>query len=388
MITREEIREISELYSPEGCALTFYYQPATPSDKSHRHEAIVVKDLAREALAQAEQQGKNSCARQDIERIVALADHLQGNSRQAKAIFACAHRGIWREYDLPPLLAKTQLTVNSRFHLKPLTPILEQRPRVLVALIDRAKARIMEMNENEIEEKQDFANDLTRRGRSAGYAGYEGGHIERQKENDALMHFKTVADYLQTYCQRINCEKIAIGCRDEVWPEIKPNLHTYTLDHLAGQFRVDPKVASLQEVKEKVERLLVEDEGRRKLDLLSEVVGEAGRNGRGALGLRRVLRSMETGEVQTLLLDEKFAAAGVQCTNCEHLDINMSHSCSVCGQPTIGVEDIADALIGKAMASGIELVYLPASRELDRVGRIAALLRFRADQNTAVKQAS
>ena len=93
------------------------------------------------------------------------------------------------------------------------------------------------------------------------------------------------------------------------------------------------------------------------------------------------------GEAQTLLLEDKFAAPGVQCTNCSHIDINMTHSCRVCGQPTVGVEDIADPLIARAMASAVELVYLPANGDLDRVGRIAALLRFRADQSTPMKQA-
>jgi hypothetical protein len=64
----------------------------------------------------------------------------------------------------------------------------------------------------------------------------------------------------------------------------------------------------------------------------------------------------------------------------------MTHSCNVCGQPTIAIEDIADVLIGRAMAQGIELVYVASNGELDRVGRIAAKLRFRADQNTAIKQ--
>lgn len=388
MITRDEIREISEIYSPEGCALTFYYQPATPTDKSHRREAIAVKDLVRAALAEAEKHGKNICARQDLERILGMADHLQGNGRKAKAVFACADRGIWREFDLPAVLAKTQLVVNSRFHLKPLAPVLDSQPKVLVALIDRTKARIFEISDEKIAEKQDFFNDQPRKGKSDGFGGYDAGHAERHELNDAMMHFKTVAEFLQTYCQRAGIEHVAIGCRDDVWPEIKPNLHTYTLDHLVGQFRVDPKTASPNEVKEKVDFLLAEDDGRRKLDLLREVIGEANRNGRGALGLRRVLRAMEMGEVQALLLEDKFAAPGVQCTNCSHIDINMSHSCGVCGNPTIAVEDIADPLLARAMAAGVELHYLPTNGDLDRVGRIAALLRFRADQNTPMKQAS
>jgi peptide subunit release factor 1 (eRF1) len=388
MITRDEIREISEIYSPEGCALSFYYQPATPLDKSHRHEAIVVKDLVRATLADTEKHGKNACARQDLERILAMADHLQGNSRQAKAIFACADRGIWREYDFPPVLAKTQLIVNSRFHLKPLAPILDAKPKVLIALIDRTKARIFEMADEKVIEKQDFFNELPRKGKSDGFGGYDAGHAERHELNEAMMHFKTVADFLQTYAQRAGIEKVAIGCRDDVWSEIRPNLHKYTLDHLVGQFRVDPKVASSNEVKDKVDFLLAEEDGRRKLDLLQQVIGEASRNGNGALGLRRVLRSLEMGEIQALLLEDKFAAPGVQCTNCNHIDINMSHSCSVCGNPTIAIEDIADPLLARAMAAGVELHYLPANGDLDRVGRIAALLRFRADQNTPMKQAS
>lgn len=389
MITREEIREISDVYSPEGCALTFYYQPGVPADKSHRHEAIFVKDLVRETLAQAEQHGKNACARQDIDRILAMADRLQGNSRQAKAIFACAHRGIWREYDLPPVLAKTQLVVNSRFHLKPLAPVLDSNPRVLIALIDRNKARIFELANERITELEDFVKleEAPRKGRSDGFGGYDAGHAERHELNGAMKHFKVVADFLQAYCQRSGIDRVAIGCRDDVWSEIKPNLHTYTLDHLIGQFRVDPKTASPNEVKEKADLLLAEGDGRRKLDLLREVIGEASRNGRGALGLRRVLRSLEMGEVQALLLEDKFAAPGVQCTNCNHIDINMSHSCSVCGQPTIGVEDIADPLLARAMAAGVELHYLPSNADLDRVGRVAALLRFRADQNTPMKLA-
>jgi peptide subunit release factor 1 (eRF1) len=389
MITREEIREISEVYSPEGCALTFYYQPDAPADKSHRHEAILVKDMVREVLARAEQHGKNSFIRPDLERILALADQLQGNARQAKAIFACSHRGMWRDYDLPPLRAKTQLAVNSRFHLKPLAPVLDANPRVLVALIDRNKARIFEIADERITELQDFVKleETPRKGRSDGFAGYHGGRAERHDLNGAMLHFKTIADFLQAYCLSAGIDRVAIGCRDDVWAEIKPNLHKHTLDHLVGQFRADAKAASSSEVKQKVDMLLAEQDGRRKLDLLREVIGEASRNGRGALGLRRVLRSLEMGEVQALLLEDKFAAPGVQCTNCNHIDINMSHSCGVCGQPTIGIEDIADPMLARAMVGGVELHYVPSNPDLDRVGRIAALLRFRADQNTPTKLA-
>ena len=49
MITREEIRHLAKIDSPTGCAISFYFQPQTPQDKSHREEAILMKDLVREA---------------------------------------------------------------------------------------------------------------------------------------------------------------------------------------------------------------------------------------------------------------------------------------------------------------------------------------------------
>jgi peptide chain release factor subunit 1 len=120
---------------------------------------------------------------------------------------------------------------------------------------------------------------------------------------------------------------------------------------------------------------------------LREVLGQAQRNGRGAVGLRRVLRSLETGEVQALILGDKFEAPGVECPNCGHLDFHMGESCAVCGQSVRQLSDMADVLIGNAVRKGIELIYVEQNEELEKVGHIGALLRFRSDQNTPMKQA-
>ena len=62
MITREQIHELAQFEDEAGCALSFYFQPAPPRNKAHREEAILTKDLAREALRQLESrssQGKS-----------------------------------------------------------------------------------------------------------------------------------------------------------------------------------------------------------------------------------------------------------------------------------------------------------------------------------------
>ncbi len=387
MIRREDIRELAEFDSPQGCALTFYFQPAPPQNKSHREEQILLKDLVRDALREAEKNGKNGCARTDLERVLQMAEHLYGNHARAKAVFACSSRQFWREFDLPPRLPHTALFVNRRFHLKPLAAILDQAPVTCVCLVDRARARMFELAADEIQERAQLQQELPRRGRSDGFSGYDAGHAERHVDHEATHHFKRVADRLRELHENGGCERLVIGCRDETWPEFEPHLHTYLRERLLGHFATDVANATAEQVKENAAGIIAAHELNRKQVLIREVTGEAHRNGRGALGPRRVLRSLETGEVQTLLLGSNFRAAGIECPNCGHVDIHLSETCPMCGHATRQLEDISDAILGNAIRNGIEVLYISGDKEFESIGNIAALLRFRADQNTSMKLA-
>jgi len=387
MITRDDIRELANFRSPQGCAVTFYYQPATPLNKSHREEAILVKDLIRTALREAEKHGKNGSTRSDLEKISGMVDPLHGSSGKAKAIFACSQLGFWREFDIPAQLLKPKVAVSQRFHLKPLAAVLDAELRACVLLADRTKARVFELMNDEIAEKEDFINELTRRGKSMGRADYEGGQTARKQMNEAAQHFKLVADHIEQYFERGGCDRLLIGCRDDVWSEIEPHLQSMARQHLAGRFRIDPKIATPEQVKQMAREKLSDYRANMKQDMVRDVIGEAHRNGRGAIGLRRVLRSLEQGEVLTLLLGSNFRAPGVKCYNCGHMDLHVTPTCAVCGKENTELEDIGDAIVGHAIRTGVELVYIPDDEEFDRIGRIAALLRFRADQNTAIRAA-
>src|SRR5512141_651349 len=98
MITREAIRELASHESQAGCAVSFYYQPSTPKDQSHREEALFLKELVRNAMKSAEIGGPNACARADLERILGMAERIHNNGGKAKVIFADGSKGIWQEF--------------------------------------------------------------------------------------------------------------------------------------------------------------------------------------------------------------------------------------------------------------------------------------------------
>ncbi|HET7442655.1 MAG TPA: hypothetical protein VFJ47_15235 [Terriglobales bacterium] len=382
MITREEVRELAKFQAKEeACALSFYFQPHTPRNKSHKEEAILAKDLVREALRETEKNGSKKSAREDLQRILEIAGSLHGNQARAKAIFACRARNFWREFDLPPFLSATQLSVNRRFHLKPLAALLGAQPRLCVALVDRQRARLFDLRLDELKEREGLFRALPRRGRSDGFLGYDAGHSERRVADEAMHHFKDVAARLKEEVEKGVWEKLIIGCHENNWPEFEPHLHAYVKQRLLGHFSTDLATISNEQIREHATRMLTQKLDERCRTLREEAINQAKSNSRGVTGLRRVLRSLALGEVQTLFLGENFAARAVECPNCGHLDSHMVPNCQVCGEATRELEDVTDAVISNAICRDVELFYVKNDPEFDRVGNIAALLRFRADQS-------
>jgi peptide subunit release factor 1 (eRF1) len=242
--------------------------------------------------------------------------------------------------------------------------------------------------DGEIQELLDFFNKLPRRGETEGWGGYDAGHVERNLAELAKQHYKRVNDTLVKMYDRDGWDSLVIGCRDENWSEFNEVLHPYLKQNLLGRLRVDPAGANGVALKDGLESLLAESEANRREGLIREVIGQAHRESRGALGLRRVLKSLETGEIQTLLLGDGFHANGRECENCGHISISQEESCVVCGQKTIRVEDLADAILREALRKNIEVVFVQQDEAFTKVGHIAALLRFRADKNRNAALAS
>jgi peptide subunit release factor 1 (eRF1) len=388
LLWNDELRQLAEVESTESGAITFYFQPQVPQDPSHREELITVKDLVKEALHRQERNGNHRAVRADLERIQKASEHLRGNHSRAKAIFACSDKNIWREFDLPAISGKTQLHVNSRFRLKPIASAVLSKPHCSIALIDSEKARIFDLYMDEISEREQITGDNAKRVRTDGFNGYEAGHIERHVENGVMRHMKKVAERLLEIRNAGNLDYLLIGCRQEMRPEIEPHLHPYVKKSLVGTFTVDPAVASAQEVKEIATTMLNEQSLNEQEARIREVIGESQRNGRGSLGLRHVITSLERGEVQTLLIGDNFVARAVECTHCGHLDTRLVDQCAVCGHVTREWEDVTDVLISRALRLGVHLLYINDDKEFLKAGNVGALLRFRADQNTPEKLAS
>src|SRR5580700_10923216 len=406
MITQEEIHELAEFEDPSACALSFYFQPTPPRNKAHKEEAILTKDLAREAMRQLESRTKSGSAgnnnnksnskdkfesaRADLDRIVRLSQDLRGARPRAKAVFACSAQGFWREYDLPAQLSTTQLLVNRHFHLKPLAQLLGAFSSLGIVLIDRHRARLFELRLGELSERMDFFHALTRRGRGDGFGGYDAGHVERRVADEARHHFKFIAEFLKDALGKGDRDKKnmfenwILGCQDVHWSQFEPQLHPYAKQKLLGRFTAEVAHASNEEIRSHAEKIFADAQERHCEEVVREALNQARHNARGVTGLRRVLRSLELGEVQTLLVGQSYHSQAVECSGCGHLDAHLVNFCPVCGRQTREVVDVGEAILPWVIRHNIELFYVKDDSEFDKVGNIAALLRFRSEQNSNV----
>lgn len=378
-LTREQIRELAEFDDPKSCAVSFYFEPSTPRNKAHKEDIILIKDLAREALRRLDSKENRECARADIERIVRLSDELRSNGAHAKAVFACASQNLWREYDLPANLRGTQLFVDRHFHLKPLAHLLGAAPRLGVVLIDRHRARFFDLRLGELTERESLFQPLSRKGRSDGYAGYDGGRAQRRVDDEARQHFKAVAEVLKESLENGVFEKWILGCQDVHRSQLETQLHPYVNRVLLGRFPADMNHITHDDIRTLAQQIAENWQSDRRRELVDQVLTQTRSNGRGVTGLRRVLRSLEMGEVQALLIGENFQSHAVECAGCGHLDAHIVNFCPVCGRATQEVVDVGEAILPWVIRRDIETVYVKNDDEFDKVGNIGALLRFRAE---------
>ena len=379
-ISREQIRELAEFRDEESCAVSFYYQPSAPRNKAHKEDIILIKDLARDAMHRLEAKGKKDCAREDIERIVRSSGELRSNGTHGKAVFACAAQNVWREFEVPPALGSTQLVVDRHFRLKPLARLLGASPLLAIVLIDKHRARIFDLRLGELTEREDLFHPLTRRGRSDGFGGYDGGHAQRRVEDEVRQHFKNVAGILKELQEKGIFERWILACQDAHRPMFDAQMHPYVSQTLIGHFNADLAHVSADEIRTQAQRILDRWQDERRREMMNQALSQARSNGRGVTGLRRVLRSLELGEVQTLLIGDNLQGHAVECTGCGHIDAHLVSFCPVCGRATQEIVDVGEAILPWVVRRDVETFYVKDDPEFDKVGNIAALLRFRSEK--------
>jgi len=385
MISNKELTELASFFTETNDAFSLYFEPYTPADLSHRDEYIIAKERIQETIGGMH--GVAPGSRALVERAIETVAEMEGNHGVSKVIFACARPNFWREYDLPGKFG-IRAEMGQTFAIAPLVTQQENQPCFGILLADRNHTRILELQAREIKELIHDSREDQSKFRTTGTK--KSAHLERVKEQPVHKHFSTVAQQLLRYHQQGRFQGLLVGCRQELWPEIESEFPSDLHRALLGHFTVDPGLASLQEVREKAEKIIAQHDSEELKDLAERAANAEASSGLGAIGLAQVCEALERDEVRTLLWPDPrgwFGKGAALCPNCGHLDLKMKPKCALCGNEMRKFARADEALVRKALNGGVEIRALRHT-SLHPEEQISALLRFRAERNTPQALAS
>jgi peptide subunit release factor 1 (eRF1) len=108
---------------------------------------------------------------------------------------------------------------------------------------------------------------------------------------------------------------------------------------------------------------------------IEAVITEAAKHGRAVVGVRPTLDAVARGAVHRLYLLRDLGRTAGECQPCGTLVAEPDWPCSRCGAVTRSV-DLGDALVERVLAAGGDVELVSGDEALDRVGGVAARLRY------------
>jgi peptide subunit release factor 1 (eRF1) len=372
---RDELRHLADIRLDRPVVLSLYLDLDPTDFATPPARATAARSLLDEAERRVREQGElegadRQAVESSLERARQLLEReLPAEGTRAVALFACEPAELFTALRLPRPVGN-RVAIDRSPLIGPLARV-ERRERWCVALVSRRDARIFRGSPHDLREIEQIHDTVFGQHDQGGWsqARFQRG-IEKEKDD----HLRHVAEALMRHHKRRPFQHLLVGGPREVAADFEGKLHGYLSALLAGRIEVDVDTATPDQVLAAAAACFQEVEDDREAKAL-ELLGEGQRS---AIGLEAVLRALNERRVETLLLDERFSAAGSRCPECGWLGLEGLGSCPLDGHELERLDDVTDAAIELTVQQAAGLLGVSRrSREFaERCDGAAALLRF------------
>jgi peptide chain release factor subunit 1 len=372
MITAETVNRILEFHGNGLPVVSLYGRidpGASPREVHTRMMSLLdqVRPLAKDQTL--EHQSRLS-VRADIERIKEAVDSNRWPPG-AVAIFSCSGRDLYEEVSLPRRV-REQVIVDATPFARPMLAVLSEYHRACVLVINKASARVWEIDQDEMREVTKFKDPVLRK---PDYAANLAEDRVRNKEEELVKkHYRRAVKVLEDLQETDAYDIVIIGGHEHEVPEFIQILPNDLRNRVAGTFGVDPTTAPLAEIRSSASSILERYEREEELRLVSEVFEKAAMGQPAALGLESCLQAAPVAAIKTLLVLQGAIAPGVVCDESRWLAAS-GDVCPVCGNPTRRTPDVIDELVAVVIDEGGSARHVEADTKLSEY-LVAAELRF------------
>lgn len=315
----------------------------------------------------------------DAQIVERYFDHEFDWSGRSAVVFSCKRDNFFRAYTLA-VPVRSRIRVSEQPHVKPLAEIFDSYGGYGVVLVDKQGARLFYFHLGEVLKQEGFVGESVRRmkrgggsqspGRRSGATGITQ-HIDEITERN----MRSAAEIASKFFHDNNIRRIVIAGTEDNIAMFRNNLPKAWQSLIVGGFALS-KTASHADILEKAVQIGQQNEERRH-DRMVEAVKTAAAKGRGGvIGLDDTLQMVREGRVQTLIVQEGFRKPGYQCVDCGDIITTQVKSCSFCSGSFTEMPDAVEMAVRRVLKNGGEIEVLHDHAELNRIGKIGALLRY------------
>ncbi len=378
LLSQSQVESLSRFRSDKFMTTSFFLD--TDKSRLTKKEILVsLKNLLTEARGRLDGLDLSKEKRAGLEAdLAAIQEYCSKEAAfpgAGLAVYACGGAGLFETLPLPEA-PRNRIIFDRNPYLRPLSLILDEYHRFLVLLLDRREAKWFEVFMGEIKALDALRTEIPKKVKS-GLVGPEARRVERHVDAVVNDHFKKAAQRTFELDKKNGFTGIVLGCADNLATEFETFLHPYLKERLKGWLRAAP-LDSPNKVLKEVQTLEKALQAREEEVVVRALVGELEKGGRASAGLRDSLKSLNAGEVQTLVVTRSFAAPGKFCPRCRLLYAEDELKCPSCERKTDPLVDIVDEAIEAAMARDAAVRHVTPPSRLDHYGGIGALLRYKA----------
>jgi peptide chain release factor subunit 1 len=370
-ITRGQVESLARRRAEEGI-LSVYIKVDSVLGYDVGQPAAKFKGALRRFARNASKAEKAALEREKG-KVLAYLESWEPHCR-GLALFSCQPAGVWETLELP-VLVPSFVAVAHAPQTEFLTQLLEDFPRLAVALLDGPAARIYVGEQADWERDASITSDVPGRHDQGGWAQ---ARFHRHIEFHETQHLKKVAEELERLYRDEPFKGLVIVGGEEAAAELEELLSEDVAARLIGHLSADFKQESDSQILERVLRLAAEADTLAEEDLVRRIVDSAEAGGRGAVGLKNTLEAVVEGKVDTLAVAEGVTMEGAVCPRCDFFAAEPFEQCPVCATAGEPVDDIVDYAVERTVIRGgrVKLVGGKAREWLLARGALGALLRY------------
>jgi len=372
MLLQEDLQDLLSFDGGGSPVVTLYLDTDTSKQTNE-----VIKKQVRAMLKEAD------AVNGDVEAIEQYLNMSYDWNSRGLALFSCAGVEFLRAY--PTAVSfRNRVRIGTRPHVKPLAHLLDYYAFYGVIVIDRVGARFFEYHLGELinsegtmgedVRKQKLGGGSSRGGGGSATTGQRGGQGGRHEEEVVQRNMRDSAAAAQQFFLTKAIRRLFLGGSAANVAQFREQLSNQLQSQIAGSFAID-MTAGEHEIRQLSLELLQEANAEREQRLVDSLITSAAKGENAVIGLEATLTTVSQGRVQTLILSDGFRTAGF--SNDERGQLSAYESVSTpYDSPLTPVEDIIEAAVSRTMDMGGQVEIISDNPELEKAGRIGALLRY------------